>query len=563
MLHALLALTQAAELSESQATELARGFYRQCGKATPEAFLADDVEALVESRRSLEELQHAVPWIARNVDGACRYTLAGILESHLARALDEEEELVVPEGFDTEAVLAEVEVEELWKPNPADVAWILETFYEGTGRETPSPPLEEDLAWIDTLAREGWSREAVRSLAAWIPANVLGAELLTWGEAARVAKENGYLGGPMANGQYRGLQGLSEPMVPPRETWVVDRVPTRHDGGHLRTVASMAALPGNVDRVRHAAELPGLDLRALSATGAFGAEGMDAGLQVAQSAPTWGFTASGGYRESSPGGLDTEGFALDGGFTRRLGQPVSGRTLYGQGGLARTAPSITGARVALGVGGFGYRNLSQAQGGGLFSVRFGEELHLMAEVGLGGHRGLFRGLEVAGPRLSVEVAPGIDLGAWSLEARWRLESLSGGLVQDEGAVRDDWYRERWNSGELRALRVSERGAVALGVRGEVGGASLVWVERDQVDIEHLEELEGDEVQAFLAGEVRVLPEADLWLTGGLMASGGSLGRPGFEGGLGARYLLADRIWLEAAGRAGRDWMGQAGLTVPF
>jgi hypothetical protein len=560
----LVPLVHAGSVSEPEASELARSFYRACGKPVPEAFLADDVDALLESGRSLAELERAVPWIARSVDGACRYTLAGILESHLASALNEEEELVVPEGFDAEAVLAEVEQVELWQPSPSDVAWILETFYTGTGRTPPSPPLEQDLAWVDTLARDGWTREAVRTLAAWIPANVLGAELLTWGEAARVAKDNGYMGGPRPNGQLRGLQGVSEPLLAPREAWIVDRVPERHDGGHLLTVATLGGLQGNIDRAAHPAELPGLDLRALSATGGLGLEGADLGLQVAQSSAAWGLSVAGGVSGAAPGQLDTHGLALDGGFTRRVqGPPISGRHAYGRAGIAKVTPAITGARVVLGVGGYGYRGLEQAQGGGLVSARFGEDLHLLAELGMGGHRGQVQGEEVVGPRVTVEVAPGIDLGPWSLQARWRLDSLSGGLLEDDGDIVDDWYRERWSGGELIARRAGERGSVALGLCGEIGGYDLSWVERGDVDSEHQLQLEGSELQALLAGDARLLADSELWIYGGLLVSGGDLGRPGVEAGAGVRYLLVDRLWLEAAARAGRDWTGQAGVTLPF
>ena len=150
-----LGQAQAQEVSPEQARQLAELYYRLTGQPQPaRAFVDDDVAALLDTGRDPEELERAVRWIAREVPGASRYTLGAILESHLATALGEEEDIVIPDTVPLR-VLAEQEEPEAWHPDAAVMQDLLRDFYTGTGRAPPRPPSEEDLRAFTVLAREG------------------------------------------------------------------------------------------------------------------------------------------------------------------------------------------------------------------------------------------------------------------------------------------------------------------------------------------------------------------------------------------------------------------------
>ena len=95
----LVAPAWAGPVDAEMAAQLARSFYTQSGRVVPEAFLQDDIDALLDTGRDSEELARAIAWIVENVDGVESYTLSGILETYLATALGEEEIVVIPEDF--------------------------------------------------------------------------------------------------------------------------------------------------------------------------------------------------------------------------------------------------------------------------------------------------------------------------------------------------------------------------------------------------------------------------------------------------------------------------------
>ena len=248
LLLVLVAPALAAEpLDHEEAERLARLFYTLTGRAAPEAFLQDDVEVLLDSGRSPEELEEAIRWIALKVPGADSYTLAGLLESHLATALGEEEELVLPDAPPESTALARVEQEPLFQADPLFKQQVLTRFYVNTGREPPEPPTAEDLAAFDRLSWEHWSADGMLRLADWVPANVRGAEDLCWAQVADVAVEKGYNGGPRPDGQLEQLIGVRVYPGTPQVSWIEDRDPRRFDGGGTVSMVSMGALPSWLD----------------------------------------------------------------------------------------------------------------------------------------------------------------------------------------------------------------------------------------------------------------------------------------------------------------------------
>ena len=90
----LLAAATAAPITEAEAEVLARAYYPQLGQPLPApALLADDVAALVETGREVEELRRVLDHL-RALPGARGATLGALVQSHLATALGEAEELV-------------------------------------------------------------------------------------------------------------------------------------------------------------------------------------------------------------------------------------------------------------------------------------------------------------------------------------------------------------------------------------------------------------------------------------------------------------------------------------
>lgn len=204
----LTAAAWAAPITEAEAEALARAYYPALGQPLPApALLADDVAALVETGRGAEELQRVLHHL-QALPGARGATLGALVESHLAAALGEPEELVPAATAAPDAALAAA-------PRPRGDALsaeardeVLERFYAGTGRAPPSPPLASDLAGFVLLEEEGWLAAGVYALGDWVPQHVRGAEALSFGQVARVAVEKGFNGGPTRDGRLETLKGL-------------------------------------------------------------------------------------------------------------------------------------------------------------------------------------------------------------------------------------------------------------------------------------------------------------------------------------------------------------------
>ncbi|MCP4805851.1 MAG: hypothetical protein GY913_03420 [Proteobacteria bacterium] len=537
----------AADLAEPESAEIARLFYRQTGRTPPEAFLADDIDALIESGHSAEELTGAVVWIARNVPGAESYTLAGILDSHLANALVYEEELVLPEGFDPDEVLGEAHVCEAgWLAGPGETKEFLEHFYTSTGRVAPSPPTDEDLAGFAVLAQEGWTETGVRTLVDWVPENVRGVEELTWGQVAGLAADKGYLSGPRPSGDMEELEGVTERMPPPRTTWVTDRDPMGWDGGHARSMASMTALQADTHRAAVAARLPGMDLRTIEVRAdAFDAHPSGA-ITAAQADASSGWVLELGYGATMPGRAWTSP-ALDGGPVRPDTTLVTGQVLHGRASAGHTlSEALSGVPAAIGAGVWGYRALGQAEAGATASLGFGDQVQLIGHGSLGGIRQEQAGEQVAGQVASLDVIPRVELGGGWIEGHARGYWRSGGLADDAPPIYDDDWSERRAGFELRAGFEQDRYRLAGGAQAETGEWSLTWVERIDTDARtrHADELGLGQV--WLGGEANVWET--LWITGGARVLGGD--DPGFELGAGARMNLKELGWLGVYGRVG-------------
>jgi hypothetical protein len=196
----------AAPVTEAEAEALARAYYPKLGQPLPApALLADDVAALVETGRDAEELAQVLNHL-RGLPGARGATLGALVESHLATALGEAEQLV-PSATPAETLAPAP------KPRGDTLSAeardeVLGRFYAGTGRAPPTPPLAVDLAGFVLLEEEGWLAPGVYALGDWVPQHVRGAEMLSFGQVARVAVEKGFNGGPTRDGRLETLKGV-------------------------------------------------------------------------------------------------------------------------------------------------------------------------------------------------------------------------------------------------------------------------------------------------------------------------------------------------------------------
>ena len=203
----LLAAASAAPITEAEAEVLARAYYPQLGQPLPApALLADDVAALVETGREVEELRRVLDHL-RALPGARGATLGALVQSHLATALGEAEELIPATPEPPVEALAPAPKPRGDALGAEAQAEVLGRFYTGTGRAPPAPPLEADLAGFRLLEEEGWLRPGVYALADWVPQHVRGAEALSFGQVARVAVEKGFNGGPTRDGRLETLKG--------------------------------------------------------------------------------------------------------------------------------------------------------------------------------------------------------------------------------------------------------------------------------------------------------------------------------------------------------------------
>ena len=556
----LVASAFAAELSEAEAERLARLYYQQLGRPVPTAFLGDDIEALQESGRSAAELEKAVLYIVQNVEGAEAFTLSGILESHLAAALDYEEELVLPEGYDPDAVLGEVVEEEPgYAPGPAEVEALLVLFYEGSGRRAPEPASESDLLAFGRLTEEGWSREGIVNLVSFVPDNVQGAELLSFAEAVDVALDQGYLGGPRPRGGYDELQGIEPRMPGPSETWVVDRVPQRYDGGRTRTVASMGALPAAMDRV--GADLPGAELRVFEGRYGWTAEGTTTTVGLGEARDESAFAMEALYSQVVPGRSDVDGIGLDGGPTFQDGSGTTPFVLGARGTVGRSITDfITLPGTTVGASAWGYRASGISEGGVTASMKTGESLMIVGEAGLGGIRQDVAEREVVGQLVLLGATPRYRWESGYVELSWRGRWNGGGLLDDAPPVFDDLWTEDRQSLGARGAWLGERYRLGAGVGLETGRWSLAWVEKEAVALEFSSSGDHRELEAFLGGEAKVW--RDLWITGG--ARWVQLdGVHGTELAVGSRVLVKQWVWVQGELRGPREPHASVALAFPF
>ncbi|MCB9765865.1 MAG: hypothetical protein H6739_39190 [Alphaproteobacteria bacterium] len=562
LLLALCLAASAADLSDADARRVALLFYQLTGRVAPdEAFLADDIDALAGTGRDAAELERAVRWIAANVDGAGRYTLGGILESHLATALGEEEIVKRPDPEpERPEVLAIQEKPPRYDATVAVKQAVLEDFYGGTGREAPSPPRDEDLAAFDALAREGWSEAGLRLLGAWVPVHVKGAEQLTFAQVARVAIEKGYNGGPQPNGRLEELAGVRTwPQDDPG--WEVPRDPYRFDGGGIRGMATFGALPSMTDLGVHAAWLPGTTLRLIELRGQAdsAAGGAGGGLVVGQATGRYGFVGELVTLGHPVGALDADRIAFDGGPTRQLADPAEGRSAAGRFAIAR------GGAIPVGVNAYGWRGPDHVGGGALVSAAFqpGPRLSILTELGAGGVREPAGELEVAGPQLTAELAPRLTLGPHTVTARARLTWSSGGLVDDAFPVAEDLYSQRASWMELAIRREEDRWGWGAGVSWDRVDWQVDWLERDRTDeIAFNEAALRHELETFGGAQVRPLDR--VWLYGGARLVVDPARGAGLDGALAASYLFRERAWLSAAARGGSRGTGlQVAVGMPF
>ncbi|HJN72950.1 MAG TPA: hypothetical protein QGF58_03350 [Myxococcota bacterium] len=556
----LVASAFAAELSEADAERIARLYYQQLGKPVPTAFLDDDIEALLESDHSAAELEKAVRYIVAYVEGADAYTLSGILESHLAAALDYEEDLVLPEGYDPNEVLGEVSDEPLgYAPGPAEVEALLVLFYEGSGRRAPDPALEADLAAFERLTEEGWNREGIFTLVSFVPDRVQGAELLTFAEAVDVALDQGYLGGPRPRGGYDELEGV-EPMMPMvREAWVVERVPRRFDGGRTRSVATTGALPAAMDRM--GAELPGTELRVLEARSSWTFEGTTTSLAMGEARDDSGFVVEGLYSQVVPGRSDVDGVALDGGPTFQDDSGTTPLLLGGRGSVGRTITGIiTIPGTAVGATAWGYTAAPISEGGANVSLRMGQRFSVVGEAGIGGIRQDIDDLEVIGQLVQLRATPRLQLDGGYVEATWRGRWNGGGLLDDAPPIFDDEWAEERHHVSARAVVEGDRYALGIGAAASGGSWSLQWVERDLLNVEFGSRGDFRQLEAFAGAEARVW--RDLWLMGGTRWVRLD-GIAEYELAAGTRVLVREWVWVEAEVRGPREPQASLALAFPF
>lgn len=209
LLTLLITLTAlAAPITEAEAEALARAYYPRLGQPLPApALLADDVAALVETGRDAEELGVVLDHL-RALPGARGATLGALVESHLAAALGEAEQLTPAALAAPDAALAAAPKPRGDTLNDAARDEVLTRFYKGTGRAPPAPPLAVDVAGFVLLEEEGWLSPGVYALGEWVPRHVRGAETMTFGQVARVAVEKGFNGGPTRDGSLETLKGV-------------------------------------------------------------------------------------------------------------------------------------------------------------------------------------------------------------------------------------------------------------------------------------------------------------------------------------------------------------------
>ena len=550
----------AAELTDAEAERLARLYYQQLGRPVPTAFLADDIEALVDTGRTAQELERAVLYIVRNVEGADAYTLSGILESHLAAALDYEEELILPEGYDPDNVLGEVvEEPEGYSPGPAEVEALLVLYYEGTGRRAPDPALQADLAAFTRLTEDGWSREGVVNLVSFVPTNVRGSELLSFAEAVDVALDQGYLGGPRPRGGYDELQGVEDRMPGPADTWVVDRVPRRYDGGRMRTTATMGTLPAAIDGA--AAELPGTELRVLEARVSNTAEGSTTTLTMAEAKAETAFVVEGLYSQVVPGRSLVDGLALDGAPAFEDGTGTTPFLLGGRASVARTITGfITVPGTAVGASAWGFVAAPMSEGGVSVSLKMGEDFRVTSEAGLGGLRQDVSDREVVGQLVWLDFSPAYSWDGGFVEASWRGRWNGGGLLDDAPPVFDDEWAEERHQVTARLGRTGDRWALGAGAGFANQSWSLVWVERQATAISFSGKGGSSTAAVFAGGEVNL--RGDWWLSaGGQWVVVDGAGQP--ELSAGTRVLVRDWVWVQAEARVPREPQAAIGVAFPF
>lgn len=551
----LLFAAHAAPIDEAAARQLAVRFYGLTGRPpAEEAFLADDVAALVESGREPEELEQAVVWIARNVPGADRYTLSGILESHLATALGEPEELDRP----PEPTLSLAAAPELrrFEPSAALVQELLDAYYAGIGQDSPSPPREADLAAIASLTREGWGEAGLRELVDWVPRNVRGAEMLGFAEAAALAQtDRGYLGGPRSTGELETLRGLSR-RPPPAPLWG-ERDPYAFDGGQLSGFATTNALPSAVDL--DPTRLAGSTLRWVEASARASGEAPGGTILVAQGSERWGFVLEGGVLDHASGARDADRFGLDGGLPFAA-EAEAGRATYGRFTLGGGQTLPLGAQL------WGVSGPDRAGAGASASIRFAAShpFSLSATLGAGALT-LPRGTQdTTAVLLVTEIGPSWQNGDWFAEGRLRVGLSSGGLVADEFPVEDDRYSAGSGQGVLRLGQRTERTSWALGLGLEGQRWSLDWQENDRVRVQEFAEAGGGgELEMF--GGLRYGVRRNLWLSGGARVSAGwgEAADIGAEAGLGISALIWEKAWINVAGRGGHGAELDASVAVPF
>ena len=535
MLWALIAVASAAELDEQEAERLARLFYRLTGRDAPEAFLADDVEVLLESGRDVDELEQAVRWIALNVDGAESYTLSGLLESHLAKALGEEEELVLPLLPESSA-LGAVERGPRFEADPRFREEVLHRFYTGTGRAPPVPPTEADLAAFERLSRHYWSADGMLRLAEWVPENVSGAEQLSWAQVANVAVEKGYNGGPRPDGQLEELVGVrAYPGAESARVFLSTDV-HRFDGGAVVRATSFGALPTRMDF--SVARLAGSPWQVAEA-----GVGMSAGsVQLAQGRENMAFNVVG-----------------------RAGW-APWTTLGGQAGVATR-------QGFLGIGGTAWGLQSGPLRDAGVSVALDQQLkgmHFTQDIGLSGGREFMGELWLEGQTLHGEFSPWIPVREdVVIHGRVRMDWTTGGLVEDAGGIGDDVYRRLESQVALGLLRT--RPVLTLGLRLDLqrDAHGVRWIERDAfAAVLHETSDAWTDVSVAMAAEGALPWVDDLWLSGGL-----DLGQrrydsdptPVFLGGvaLGGRKLVRQRLWVGASLEVGATPEAQISASVPF
>lgn len=547
----------AAPIDEAGARALAIRFYALTGRPpVEEAFLADDIAALVETGRDAEVLETAVVRIAQTVPGADRYTLAGILESHLAAALGEEEEVNRPPP--PQNVLGEVQAPVRFEPSAALVQELLDAYYAGVGRAPPSPPREADLLAIAALTRAGWTEAGLRQLVAWVPGNVHGAEMLGFAEAAALASsDKGYLGGPRSTGELETLRGLSR-RPPPEPLWG-EKDPWAFDGGQLSGFTTMNALPSAVDL--DAARLPGQSVRWLEGTARGDSDGTLPGgnLLVGQAAARWGFVAEGGVMGHPSGARSRDRFGPDGGLPLAT-DAAMGRATYGRFTLGVGGPVPIGGQV------WGVSGPNTAGAGASASLLWGAKrpLSVVTLVGAGTLGQPRQGQDTAGILLVGELGPSWQSGDWFAEGRLRVGFTSGGLVNDAFPVVQDSYGAGTAQGLVRAGQRTERSSWGMGLAVEGQGWTLSWQENDRVDVEEFGlNGGGGEVEVF--GGVRYGVRESLWLSGGarVFAGWGEAQATAMEGALGVQWLLWEKAWLSAAARAGDGAELDLGVALPF